>query len=331
MDRPLLQLDQLCVDFAHDGGWLPAVRQVSLGLPAASITCLVGESGCGKSLTARAILGLTPDTARISGKVLFEGHDLLTLPAAQLRCIRGRRIGMVFQEPMTALNPVLRVGLQAAEPLRLHLGMRKAEARRRVEELFAQVGIPAPHSRYDDYPHQLSGGMRQRVMIAMALACAPSLLLADEPTTALDATIQSQILRLLRGQSEERGMAILLITHDLGVVAQMGALVGVMYAGCLVEKAPARQLFADPLHPYTRGLLAAMPSRNSAGLRRLPAIEGTVPSLQAMPPGCPYQPRCPHALPCCAEAMPPTSEDGERMVRCWLVGQGQADAASPQS
>lgn len=319
MRQPLLQLNQLCVDFAHDGGWLPAVRGVSLALPPASITCLVGESGCGKSLTARAIPGLAPTTARLSGEVMFDGQNLLQMPEADLRRIRGRRIGMVFQEPMTALNPVLRVGLQVAEPLRLHLSMSKAEARRQVENLFVEVGIPSPQSRYDDYPHQLSGGMRQRAMIAMALACAPDLLLADEPTTALDATIQNQILCLLRDQSEKRGMAILLITHDLGVVARMGALVGVMYAGCLVEKAPARQLFADPLHPYTQGLLASMPGPDSARLRRLPAIGGTVPSLQAMPRGCPYQPRCPHALPVCAEALPPPRDDGERMARCWLI------------
>ncbi|MDO5484384.1 MAG: ABC transporter ATP-binding protein [Desulfovibrionaceae bacterium] len=305
------------MDFAHQGAWLPAVRGLSLELPPAAVTCLVGESGCGKSLTARAILGLVPSTARVSGRVLFDGQDLLALPEPALRRIRGRRIGMIFQEPMTALNPVLRVGDQTAEPLRLHLGLNRAEARREVERLFSQVGIPSAQSRYDDYPHQLSGGMRQRVMIATALACAPELLLADEPTTALDATIQGQILRLILEQSRERGMAVLLITHDLGVVAQVASLVGVMYAGCLVEKAPTAELFAKPRHPYTRGLLASRPGRSCTGLTRLPAIPGTVPPLQDMPPGCPFQPRCTEALPRCCEALPPLREDGAHAVACW--------------
>ena len=292
-----------------------------MDLPAASLTCLVGESGCGKSLTARAILRLTPQTAHLEGRILLAGQDLLSLPEKELRRIRGCRVGMIFQEPMTALNPVLRVGDQAAEPLRLHLGLNRKEARRETERLFAEVGIPSPQSRYDDYPHQLSGGMRQRVMIAMALSCAPELLLADEPTTALDATIQGQILRLLLRQSEERGMAVLLITHDLGVVAHVAQLVGVMYAGRLVEKAPASQLLRSPQHPYTHGLLASMPSLRLSGQRRLPAIPGTVPPLWDMPPGCPFQPRCRQALPCCSEALPPLVEDGAHSVACWLAAQ----------
>ena len=226
---PLLRLEDLSVHFPFEGRLLPAVRDVHLELPPAAITCLVGESGCGKSLTARAVLRLTPETAVLGGRALLRGEDLLSLPEKELRGIRGRRVGMIFQEPMTSLNPVLRVGEQVAEPLRLHLGMGRAEARREAERLFADVGIPSPHSRYDDYPHQLSGGMRQRVMIAMALACRPELLLADEPTTALDATIQGQILRLILDQSRERGMAVLLITHDLGVVAEVADVVGVMY------------------------------------------------------------------------------------------------------
>ena len=303
---PLLRLEDLSVHFPFEGHLLPAVRDVHLELPPAAITCLVGESGCGKSLTARAVLRLTPETAVLGGRALLRGEDLLSLPEKELRGIRGRRVGMIFQEPMTSLNPVLRVGEQVAEPLRLHLGMGRAEARREAERLFADVGIPSPHSRYDDYPHQLSGGMRQRVMIAMALACHPELLLADEPTTALDATIQGQILRLILDQSRERGMAVLLITHDLGVVAEVADVVGVMYAGRLVERAPARELFADPRHPYTRGLMHSAPSRRSMGLSRLPTIPGSVPSLQNMPPGCPFQPRCPEAMPRCAEAMPPS-------------------------
>ena len=305
--------------FPFEGRLLPAVRDVHLELPPAAITCLVGESGCGKSLTARAVLRLTPETAVLGGRALLRGEDLLSLPEKELRGIRGRRVGMIFQEPMTSLNPVLRVGEQVAEPLRLHLGMGRAEARREAERLFADVGIPSPHSRYDDYPHQLSGGMRQRVMIAMALACRPELLLADEPTTALDATIQGQILRLILDQSRERGMAVLLITHDLGVVAEVADVVGVMYAGRLVERAPARELFAGPRHPYTRGLMHSAPSRRSMGLSRLPTIPGRVPSLQNMPPGCPFQPRCPEAMPRCAEAMPPSFVLGQQAVACWLA------------
>ena len=245
---PLLRLEDLSVHFPFEGCLLPAVRDVHLELPPAAITCLVGESGCGKSLTARAVLRLTPETAVLGGRALLRGEDLLSLPEKELRGIRGRRVGMIFQEPMTSLNPVLRVGEQVAEPLRLHLGMGRAEARREAERLFADVGIPSPHSRYDDYPHQLSGGMRQRVMIAMALACRPELLLADEPTTALDATIQGQILRLILDQSRERGMAVLLITHDLGVVAEVADVVGVMYAGRSVNAPldPAPELLTDP-------------------------------------------------------------------------------------
>lgn len=318
---PLLRLDALSVHFLAEGRLLAAVRGIDLDVPAGAITCLVGESGCGKSLAARSVLRLTPEGAILGGRVLLGGEDLLGLSERALRTIRGARVGMIFQEPMTSLNPVLRVGEQTAEPLRLHLGMSRAEARREVVRLFTEVGIPAPESRCEDYPHQLSGGMRQRVMIAMALACGPELLLADEPTTALDATIQGQILRLIRGRSRERGMAVLLITHDLGVVADMADTVGVMYAGMLVERAPAAELFARPLHPYTRGLMAAAPGRASLGAARLPTIPGSVPPLTAMPPGCPFQPRCPEALPRCAEAAPPMLVEGAHGVACWLVTQ----------
>ena len=317
--RPLLRLEELSVHFPAEGRLLAAVRGIDLDVPARGVTCLVGESGCGKSLAARSVLRLTPEGAILGGRVLLDGEDLLSLPERALRDIRGRRVGMIFQEPMTSLNPVLRVGVQTAEPLRLHLGMGAAEARREVVRLFSEVGIPAPESRYDDYPHQLSGGMRQRVMIAMALACGPELLLADEPTTALDATIQGQILRLIHTRSRERGLAVLLITHDLGVVAEMADTVGVMYAGMLVERAPAAELFARPLHPYTRGLMAAAPGRASRGLARLPTIPGSVPSLAAMPPGCPFQPRCTEALPRCAESAPPMLSDGAHGVACWRV------------
>lgn len=336
--QPLLRLKNLSITFQTDNGPLPAVRDVSLSLGRGRITCLVGESGCGKSLTARAILRLMPDNARLDGSILLDGQNLLQLPPREMRAIRGRRVGMVFQEPMTSLNPVLRVGEQVAEPLRLHLGMNRTKAREEAVALLAEVGIPSPESRYADYPHQLSGGMRQRVMIAMALACRPDLLLADEPTTALDATIQGQILRLMRSRSQQRGMAVLLITHDLGVAAQMAHSVGVMYAGRLVEHALAEELFSRPLHPYTQGLLQAAPSALSRGLNRLPTIPGSVPSLRAMPQGCPFHPRCAKALPVCREKMPPdfapkfapdftpdsgpdagpNITQGEHRVACWL-------------
>ena len=317
MEQPLV-INNLSITFPGAAGPLPAVRNLSLTIPPASITCLVGESGCGKSLTCRAILRLTPEYASLSGSIEFQNQNLLELPLRSMRAIRGARIGMIFQEPMTSLNPVLTVGSQTAEPLRLHLGMKRKQARERVIGLFRQVGIPSPQSRYNDYPHQLSGGMRQRVMIAMALACGPDVLLADEPTTALDATIQGQILRLIRSESEQRGMAVLLITHDLGVVAETGDNAGVMYAGILVETASVAALFAQPLHPYTQGLIAAHPGRDSIYARRLPAIPGIVPTLAQMPKGCPFQPRCERALPVCAIRRAPVIAEGGHAVACWL-------------
>ena len=316
---PLLALEGLSVFFRTDQGLLPAVQGLSLQVAAGAATCLVGESGCGKSLTARAVLRLLPENAVQRGRVLLEGTDLAACTGRELRRVRGRRVGMVFQEPMTALNPVLTVGSQVAEPLRLHLRLPRVAARREATALLAEVGIPDPHSRYNDYPHQLSGGMRQRIMIAMALACGPRLLLADEPTTALDTTIQGQILRLLAARSRERGMAVLLITHDLGIAAQMAETVGVMYAGRLVECAPAQELFAHPQHPYTQGLLRAAPALRRADLRRLPTIPGSVPDLRHMPAGCPFHPRCAHALPRCATEMPPDQSQNAHRVACWLT------------
>lgn len=316
----LLKLKQLSVNFPGRGVLLRAVRELSLEVPAHAISCLVGESGCGKSLTCRAILRLTPEYATLHGQIEFQGQNILELSEARLRKIRGAKIGMIFQEPMTSLNPVLTVGEQAAEPLNLHLRMGKREAKSKVIELFQQVGIPAAENRYRDYPHQLSGGMRQRVMIAMALACGPDLLLADEPTTALDATIQGQILRLIMAESRQRGMAVLLITHDLGVVAEVADFVGVMYAGMLVEYAPKAALFAGPLHPYTQGLIAAQPSRASIGLDKLPTIPGVVPTLETIPSGCPFQPRCPKAMTVCAQQAPSADCHNGHMVACWLYG-----------
>ena len=316
---PLLHLENLSVTFATSEGPLQAVRNVNLSIHEGETVCLVGESGCGKSLTAKAIMRLTPANAVLDGRILLRGQNLLDMPEKAMHTVRGRQIGMIFQEPMTSLNPVLRIGDQMAEPLRLHERLGNTQARQAAIELLTEVGIPAPQSRYDDYPHQLSGGMRQRVMIAMALSCRPGLLLADEPTTALDATIQGQILRLLAARCRERRMAVLLITHDLGVAAQMADTVGVMYAGRLVESAPAQELFADARHPYTQGLLHAAPSARSRGLDRLPTIPGTVPSLQNMPLGCPFHPRCAAAMPRCTAEMPPSIAQGAHRTACWLV------------
>ncbi|MCI7568565.1 MAG: ABC transporter ATP-binding protein [Desulfovibrio sp.] len=310
-----LRLEHLDIDFSGDDGPLRAVHDLSLAVPRGGIVCLVGESGCGKSLTARAVMGLLPERARASGRILLETSrgvvDIPRLSERELRRLRGPGMAMIFQEPMTALNPVLRVGRQVDEVLRLHLGMSRREARAETIRLFAEVGIPAPESRYDDYPHRLSGGMRQRVMIAAALACSPSLLLADEPTTALDATIQGQILRLIHEQSRKNGMAVLLITHDLSVVGQMADSVGVMYAGRLVEWGDADAVLAAPAHPYTRGLLRCAPDRAQIGARRLPAIPGTVPPLTRMPAGCPFAPRCSQAGDDCRRNPPPLQPIGD--------------------
>lgn len=324
----LLRVENLGVRFTTDQMVFDAVSGVDFSIRAGRIFCLVGESGCGKSLTAKSLLRLVPENAHATGHVLLEDVDILTLAPAELRRLRGRRISMIFQEPMTALNPVLRVGDQVMEPLRLHLGMSRHEARERCLQLFQQVGIPGAGQRLDDYPHQLSGGMRQRVMIAMALACEPCLLLADEPTTALDVTIQWQILQLIQGLTESRGMGVLLITHDLGVVAQVAHEVGVMYAGRMVESGSVEQVLANPAHPYTRGLLHSAPSRESRGLSRLPVIAGSVPPPGAMPTGCPFHPRCSETMPLCTQKFPPMTtlepntngnviQESHR-VRCWL-------------
>ena len=314
-----LTLEQLSVSFSTDDGILPAVHAVSLSLPPAGITCLVGESGCGKSLTARAILHLLPENAHISGRILFRGRDLRTMPPEEMRALRGRHIAMIFQEPMTSLNPVLKVGMQTAEPLRLHLGLSRSEARQEVIRLFSEVGISAAESRYDDYPHQLSGGMRQRVMIAMALACQPALLICDEPTTALDVTIQAQILQLIDRMRRELGTAVMLITHDMGVVSEMADWVAVMYAGHLVEYTTAGELFTNPKHPYSIGLINSIPSMDDA-VEKLYAIPGNVPMLDELPTGCPFHPRCPYAKDVCRRECPhvaPLDGDENHTVACW--------------
>jgi peptide/nickel transport system ATP-binding protein len=313
----LLSIQDLSVEIGAGAGAVRAVDGVSFDVPSGGTLGLVGESGCGKSLTALSILRLLRDPpVRIaSGRILFQDEDLLALPEPALRRLRGNRIAMVFQEPMTSLNPVYTVGAQVGEVVRIHRGADRRAARERAVELLRQVGIPAPEERVDAYPHQLSGGMRQRVMIAMALACDPDLLIADEPTTALDVTIQAQILELLRSLQRSRRMSLLLITHDLGVVAETCDEVVVMYAGRVVERAPVRALFSRPAHPYTAGLLRSIPGFHGAGGRgRLWAIPGMVPSLGALPSGCRFRDRCDRASERCAREDPPLEGKGPGQV-----------------
>ena len=311
---PLLDVQHLTVSFGH----VPVVRDLSIQVFRGRTLCLVGESGSGKSMTAFSVMRLVPQPGRItSGSLLFAGDDLLRLEEKNMRERRGRDISMIFQEPMTSLNPVLRIGRQLAEPMEIHQGLHRREAEKRAVELMELVGIPDPARRLNDYPHQFSGGMRQRVMIAMALACSPKLLLADEPTTALDITIQGQILRLLGKLARERDMGVLLITHDLGVVAEAADDVAVMYAGQLMEQAPVSAFFERPLHPYSEGLMACAPLVGNHDRTRLPSIPGMVPLPSELPEGCSFSPRCPHASEVCRKAPPLRAVDEHRLVRCW--------------
>jgi oligopeptide/dipeptide ABC transporter ATP-binding protein len=314
----LLALEHLSVGFRTEQGFARVVDDLSLSIGAGRIVGLVGESGCGKSVTARAIMRLLPTPpARIEGgSILLEGTDLLALDERAMRDVRGNRIGMIFQEPMTSLNPTFPVGFQIGEALRLHRRPSRAEARAHVLDLLRLVGIGAPERRLEQYPHELSGGLRQRVMIAMALACRPRLLIADEPTTALDVTIQAQILDLLLRLRDELGMAILLITHDLGVVAEYADEVVVMYAGKRVEWADVRSLFGSPRHPYTNGLLTSMP-RLEGTRGKLSTIPGAVPSPLERPPGCPFVARCPRALERCPREFPPIEHRDGHGFACW--------------
>ncbi|WPB86957.1 ABC transporter ATP-binding protein [Sediminicoccus rosea] len=305
MTGPLLQIEDLRTVFRTSGGDVAAVDGVSLDVVRGRTLGIVGESGCGKSVLSLSIMRLVAHPGRIaSGRVLLEGRDLAGLSNAEMRGVRGKDIGMIFQEPMTSLNPVHTVGFQITEGIRAHEPhVGKAELRERGIAALARVRIPSPERRFDEYPHQLSGGMRQRVMIAMALACSPKLLIADEPTTALDVTVQAQILDLLRDLQAETGMAIILITHDLGVIAEMADDVAVMYAGRVVERTSARDLFEDPQHPYTLGLLGSIP-RLDEDRERLLAITGAVPPPFALPPGCRFAPRCPFAIEACRAEIP---------------------------
>lgn len=318
----LLRVEDLTVKFFTSDGIVHAVDGVSFSVGTEEVLGMVGESGCGKSVTSLAIMRLLPvPPARIvSGRVFFEGKNLLELSEAEMRKIRGNAISMIFQEPMTSLNPVITVGKQIAEAITAHQNASSEEAKRKAIELLRLVGIPNPEKRYNDYPHQMSGGMRQRAMIAMALACNPKLLIADEPTTALDVTVQAQILDLITQLKKTFGMSVLLITHDLGVIAEMCDRVIVMYAGQIVEEAPCVDLFESPLHPYSEGLLRSIP-KLEPGKKPLYTIEGNVPNAMDLPAGCRFHPRCAYAFDLCREKVPALMNVNEhRRVRCFLRG-----------
>ncbi len=332
----LLEVNNLQTHFPTRSGLVRAVDGVSFYIDRGELLGLVGESGCGKSITALSVMRLIALPGRIvNGEILFDGKDLLRLSDAEMRQMRGDDIAMIFQDPMTSLNPVFTVGEQIAEALRLHRNMSRKEARQASIEAMREVAIPDPARRIDDYPHQLSGGMRQRVMIAMALACNPKLLIADEPTTALDVTIQAQILELLNDLRKQRELAVLLITHDLGVVAEVADRVAVMYTGRIVEESPVEELFARPKHPYTEGLLRSVPKLTSEHVvkkERLETIEGIVPRPTDLPPGCHFAPRCPHRMPRCTEEEIPLYQlDGGVQVRCVLYDLAAAVAADHEA
>jgi oligopeptide/dipeptide ABC transporter ATP-binding protein len=322
MSSALLDIRNLKTYFFIREGVAKAVDGVDLIVRRGETVALVGESGCGKSVTAYSILRLIPSPPGkiVAGEIFFAGEDLLLLPEQRLREIRGNEISMVFQDPLTSLNPVFRIGDQVAEVLQVHRSLRKQDALEYTIQLLKDVGIPAPEQRIRDYPHQMSGGMRQRVMIAMALACEPQLIIADEPTTALDVTVQAQILELLHGLKKSRDMALLLITHDLGVVAETAQRVAVMYAGRIMEQADVAALFQTPLNPYTRGLLASLPR---SGEKRLTPIKGMVPPILELPHGCKFNTRCPYVFDRCLQKEPGllpvnSSAAQQHLVRCWL-------------
>lgn len=319
----MLIVRDLTTEFQTNGRWLRAVDKVGFELRPGEILGLVGESGCGKSTTAHTIMRLLPRNARVvSGEVWLDGDEILEGGEEAIRRIRGRKIAMIFQDPMTSLDPAFTVGEQLAETVREHLGLSQSQARQRAVELFQQVGIPSPEERLNAYPHQFSGGMRQRIALAIAISCHPRVLIADEPTTALDVTIQAQILRLIRRLLvQERQTGVLLITHDLGVVAQVCDRVAVMYAGEIVEVGDTLSLFSEPLHPYTQALLSSIPGRGAAR-GQLSTIEGTVPELSDLPSGCHFHPRCPYEKSICSQQPPPRVKlSQEREVTCVLYGE----------
>jgi oligopeptide transport system ATP-binding protein len=321
MPAPLLDVKGLETEFKTPDGIIHAVNGVSFSLEEGETLGLVGESGCGKSVTMLSVLRLIamPPGKIVGGEAFFRGQDLLKMSQEEIRHVRGAQIAMVFQDPMTSLNPVLTIGVQMEEPLRLHLGMSRNQARERSAELLAMVGIPGPKERLRDYPHQFSGGMRQRVMIAMALSCGPQILIADEPTTALDVTIQAQIIELSKRLRDELGMAIIWITHDLGVIAGLARRVSVMYGGYLIEEAQVNELYANPQHPYTIGLLGSLPRLDSTRHQRLYSIEGLPPVLYEKPNACPFAPRCKWAMERCWKENPILeSLAPEHRAACWV-------------
>jgi oligopeptide transport system ATP-binding protein len=326
----LLQVKDLRTHFFTDEGVVRAVDGISYDVQEGETMGLVGESGCGKSVSALSILRLIPNPPGkiVGGEVWFDGQDLLKVDEDEIRHVRGNRIAMIFQEPMTSLNPVLTIGRQITEALELHLKMNRSAANRRAVELLEMVGIPEAHTRLDDYPHQFSGGMRQRVMIAMALSCNPKLLLADEPTTALDVTIQAQILEIMARLSSEFGTAVIIITHNLGVVARYADRVNVMYAGKIVESGSAREIYGHPRHPYTLGLLRSVPRLDEARRDKLVPIEGLPPDLANIPPGCSFYPRCAYRIDRCRQEEPPLMlVDAKHYAACWVdVRQGRPNA-----
>ena len=331
---PLLKVEDLKTYFFTQDGVVKAVNGVSFEVAEGETVGIVGESGCGKSVTMLSIMRLIPSPPgrTVAGRVLFEGQDLLKLDEEGIRRIRGNKIAMIFQDPMTSLNPVLTIGQQVSEAIMLHLGLSRQQARQRTIELLEMVGIPGAADRIEDYPHQFSGGMRQRVMIAMGLSCNPQLLIADEPTTALDVTIQAQILDLVKDLKNRLGMAVIWITHDLGVVAGLADRVMVMYAGYIVESAPVRVLYTDPRMPYTLGLLRSIPRLDEERQARLTPIEGLPPDLINPPPGCPFNPRCPFAIERCLIEMPPLAPAGadDHLAACWVDVTGGNDPTRAQ-
>jgi oligopeptide transport system ATP-binding protein len=318
---PLLEVKGLTTQFFTQDGVVKAVDGVSFHVDEGETLGIVGESGCGKSVSVLSVMRLIPQPPGkiVDGEVLFEGRDLLKVSDNEIRQVRGNKIAMIFQDPMTSLNPVLTIGRQIGEALELHMGMSKDEAAKRSAELLSLVGIPEAEDRLKDYPHQFSGGMRQRAMIAMGLACNPRLLIADEPTTALDVTIQAQIVELVKRLRDEIGMAIIWITHDLGVVAGLADRMMVMYAGHAVEEAPVKEVYGDPRHPYTLGLLGSLPRLDEIREDKLKSIEGLPPDLIDLPPGCPFEPRCVYALEKCREERPELEPVGPRhRIACWV-------------
>ena len=317
MSGPLLEVRELCVEFPTRRGKLRALDGVSFDIAAGEIPGIVGESGAGKSLTGAAIIGLLEPPGRVcGGQILFEGQRVDDLPREAMRRLRGRRIGAIFQDPLTSLDPLYTVGRQLVETLRTHLPLGAAQARERAVELLRQTGLPAPEARLAQYPHELSGGMRQRVVIALALAGEPRLVIADEPTTALDVAVQAQIIRLLRGVTQAHGASVMLITHDMGVIAETCDRVAVMYAGRIVEIGPVAEVIRHPAHPYTAGLMASVPSLADAG-GRLAQIQGALPRLDEIPAGCAFHPRCPKASPRCSDERPELALVQRTRAACW--------------